>query len=68
MESNDEKESIGLITLADSQSKAYVKELYKSYELYLKPLEEVRKILAKEIPEQEKLSKDVVKLRRKETH
>lgn len=44
MESNDEKESIGLITLADSQSKAYVKELYKSYELYLKPLEEVRKI------------------------
>jgi len=46
--------------------KEYVRELYKSYEPYLKSLEEVREMLIKEILEQE--SKDVVELRRRETH
>lgn len=48
--------------------KEYVRELYKSYEPHLKSLEEVREILAKEIPEEKTLSQDVVDLRRRETH
>lgn len=48
--------------------KDYVKELYGSYEPYLKPSEEVRETLAKEITGERTLSQEVVELRRRETH
>ncbi|PUA31204.1 MAG: hypothetical protein B9J98_07340 [Candidatus Terraquivivens tikiterensis] len=60
--------AISLYQARANRVKEYVRELYKSYEPYLKPLEEVREILAKEIPEQETLSQDVVELRRREIH
>ena len=45
-----------------------LRELYKGYESHLKPIEEVRATLAKEIPEEKTLSQEVVKRRRRETH
>jgi len=48
--------------------KESLKELYKGYEPYLKPIEEVRATLAKEIPEEKTLSQEVVNRRRRETH
>jgi len=45
----------------------YLKKSYRRYDPYLKPIGEVREILAKEMPE-ESLSQEVVDLRRRETH
>jgi len=45
-----------------------LRELYRGYELYLKPIEEVWATLAKEIPEEKTLSQEVVNRRRRETH
>lgn len=60
--------AISLYQARVNKVKAYVRELYKNYEAYVKPIEEVREILAKEIPEEKALSQDVVELRRRETH
>jgi len=51
-----------------SKIKDYVRHLYRRYETYLKPVEEVREILAKEAPEEKTLSQEVVDFRRRETH
>jgi hypothetical protein len=48
--------------------KGYVRNLYKSYEQYLKPIEDVREILAKETAGEKSLSQDVTELRRGEIH
>jgi len=42
-----------------------VREIYESYKQYSKPLEEVREIIAKEIPEGESLSRYVFELRKR---
>ena len=60
--------AISLYQARINKVKAYVRELYKSYQPYLKPIEEVREILAKEMPEGKTLSQEVVELRRRETH
>jgi sulfur relay (sulfurtransferase) DsrC/TusE family protein len=64
----EDRVSISLYRAEANKVKEYVRELYKSYEPYLKPLEELRKMLAKEIPEEKTLSQDVIELRRRETH
>ncbi len=48
--------AISLYQARANKVKEYVREPYKSYEPYLKPLEEVRKILAKEIAGEKTLS------------
>jgi len=60
--------AISLYRARVNKVKEYVRKLYKSYEPYLKPLEEVRETLAKEITEGKTLSQEVVELRRRETH
>ena len=60
--------AISLYQARANRVKEYVRRLYRSYEPYLKPLEKIREILAKEIPEREALSQDVVELRRREIH
>jgi len=45
----------------------HLKKLYRRYDPYLRPIEEVREILAKEMPE-ETFSQEVVDLRGRETH
>ncbi|MEM3943987.1 MAG: hypothetical protein QXJ59_07860 [Thermofilaceae archaeon] len=60
--------AISLYQARASRVREYVRELYKSYERYLKPLEDIRRILANELTEEEALSQEVVELRRRETH
>lgn len=60
--------AIGLYRIRANRVKERVRQLYKTYENYLKPIEEVRGILAREIPEERSLSRDVIELRRMETH
>lgn len=60
--------AISLYQAKANKVKEYVRELYKNYEQYLKPLEEVREILAKEIRGKKTLSQEIVELRRRETH
>jgi hypothetical protein len=48
------------------RAKELIQELYKEYEKYLRPLEEVRALLAKDLEGKEPLSKTVVRLRRRE--
>ncbi|MEM2122413.1 MAG: hypothetical protein QXE79_02125 [Candidatus Bathyarchaeia archaeon] len=60
--------AISLYQARANRVKEYVRELYKSYEPYLKPIEEVREILAKETAGERTLSQEVVELRRRETH
>ena len=60
--------AISLYQTRVNKVKEYVKELYKDFEPHLKPLEEVRGVLAEEIPEGKMLSQDVVDLRKRETH
>ena len=55
--------AISLYRARVNKVKEYVRKLYKSYEPYLKPLEEVRETLAKEITEGKTLSQEVVELR-----
>jgi endonuclease III-like uncharacterized protein len=59
--------AIGLYQAKANRVKEYVMTLYKEYEKYLKPVEDVREILAREVGGRS-LSKEVVELRRKETH
>ncbi|MCS4542323.1 MAG: hypothetical protein HY929_08450 [Euryarchaeota archaeon] len=60
--------AISLYQARANRVKEYVRELYKGYEPYLKPLEKVREILANEIAGEKMLSQEVVELRRRETH
>ncbi|MCS7368030.1 MAG: hypothetical protein NDF52_09170 [archaeon YNP-WB-062] len=60
--------AISLYQARVSRLKNYIRALYKDYEQYLKPLEDVRRILAEEIPEKRALSQAIVELRRRETH
>ena len=60
--------AISLYQAKVNKVKDYVRELYRSYEPYLKPLEEVREILAKELTDEKTLSQEVAELRRRETH
>ncbi|MCC6019392.1 MAG: hypothetical protein LM601_10200 [Candidatus Verstraetearchaeota archaeon] len=60
--------AISLYQAKVSRLKRYIRALYKDYEQYLKPLEDVRKILVEEIPEEKALSQAIVELRRRETH
>jgi len=47
--------------------KKYLRQLFRRYERYLKPIEEVREVLTREMGEEETLSKAIVELRRRET-
>lgn len=60
--------AIGLYQAKISAIKGKIREIYESYKKDLKPIDEVRKILAKEIPEQSKMSDEIIKLRRIEMH
>ena len=60
--------AISLYQAKVNKVRDYLRRLYRDYEPYLKPIEEVREILAREIPEKERLSQEVVRLRRGETH
>jgi hypothetical protein len=60
--------AISLYQARVSRLKRYIRALYKDYEQYLKPLEDVRRILAEEIPEEKVLSQAIVELRRREIH
>ncbi len=60
--------AISLYQARVNKVKEYIRKLYRSYEAYLKPLEKVREILAKEIPEEMSLSQEIVELRIKEIH
>ena len=60
--------AISLYQAKINKVRDYLRRLYRDYEPYLKPIEEVREILAREIPEKETLSQEVVRLRRGETH
>jgi endonuclease III len=57
--------AIGLYQARANKVKEYIMTLYKNYEGYLKPIDDVREILTREIGKKS-LSKEVVKLRRKE--
>ena len=57
--------AIGLYQARANKVKEYIMTLYKNYEEYLKPIDNVREILTKEIGKKS-LSKEVIKLRRKE--
>ena len=60
--------AVGLYRVKVNAIKDRVRRLYREYEGYLKPNEEVREILAREIPGKVRLSQEVVELRRAETH
>jgi endonuclease III len=57
--------AIGLYQARANKVKEYIMTLYKNYEGYLKPIDDVREILTREI-KKKSLSKEVIKLRRKE--
>lgn len=57
--------AIGLYQARANKVKEYIMTLYKNYEGYLKPIDDVREILTREIGKKS-LSKEVIKLRRKE--
>jgi endonuclease III len=57
--------AIGLYQARANKVKEYIMTLYKNYEKYLKPIDDVREILTREIGKKS-LSKEVIKLRRKE--
>jgi endonuclease III len=59
--------AIGLYQARANKVKEYIMTLYKNYEGYLKPIDDVREILTREIGKKS-LSKEVIKLRRKEMH
>ena len=60
--------AISLYQARANKVKEYVRNLYKSYRPYLKPLEAVREILANEMAGEKTLSQEIVELRRRETH
>jgi ABC-type nitrate/sulfonate/bicarbonate transport system substrate-binding protein len=59
--------AVGLYQARANKVKEYIMTLYKRCEKYLKPIEDVREILAREIGERS-LSQEVIELRRRETH
>jgi endonuclease III len=59
--------AIGLYQARANKVKEYLMTLYKNYEEYLKPIDDVREILTREIGKKS-LSKEDIKLRRKEIH
>jgi len=59
---------IGTSPLSVRANKKYLRQLYRRYKRYLKPIEEVREVLTRELDEDETLSKGIVELRRGETH
>ena len=60
--------AMGLYRVRVSAIKDRIRELYGEYKGYLKPNEDVRRLLAREIPEEERLSQEIVEFRRAETH
>ena len=60
--------AIGLYRAKTNALKERVRNLYGQYSKYLRPLEEVREMLSKEIPVDKRMSQDIVDLRRLETH
>lgn len=60
--------AIGLYRARTNRVKEYLKSLYKDFEQYLRPIEEVREIVDAEIAGSRNLSQDIVELRKKETH
>ncbi|MCP8309011.1 MAG: hypothetical protein H3Z54_10020 [archaeon] len=60
--------AIGLYQAKISAIKGKIREIYEIYKEDLKPIDEVRVILTREIPEQGRMSDEVVKLRRIEMH
>jgi len=60
--------AISLYQARANKVRECLRELYKIYEPHLKPLEEVREILANEVTGEKTLSQEVVELRRRETH
>ena len=60
--------AISLYRAKADKIKDHLRTLLRSYESCLRPLEEVRTVLAKEIPCDRTLSQEVVELRRRETH
>jgi len=72
IEESTKKKVEGLIAIGLYQAKAnrvreYVMTLYREYEKYLKPLEDVREILTREVGGRS-LSEEVVELSREEIH
>jgi len=59
--------AIGLYQAKANRVREYEMALYREYEKYLKPLKDVREILAREVGGRS-LSEEVVELRRKEIH
>jgi len=60
--------AMGLYQVRFNAIRDRIKELYKAYKDHLKPISQVREILAEEIPEEERLSQEIVELRKTETH
>jgi len=60
--------AMGLYRAKVHRTKEHVREFYKRYEPYLKSIEDVRKIMGKEVSEQKAMSQEVVDIRRRETH
>jgi hypothetical protein len=57
--------AVGLYQVRANRVREYVMMLYRRYEKYLKPIEDVREILAREVGGRS-LSQEVVELRGKE--
>ncbi|MEM3523233.1 MAG: hypothetical protein QXU11_09520 [Thermoproteota archaeon] len=60
--------AIGLYRARTSRVKEHLRTLYKGFERYLRPIEEVRRIVDAETAGSRSLSQDIVELRKKETH
>lgn len=60
--------AMGLYQIRVNAIKDKIRELYEPYKDYLKPINEVKEILAKEIHVEERLSQEIVELRKAETH
>jgi|GEM_PF-1563031 len=60
--------AVGLYQVKMSAIKDKIREIYEAYKKDLRTINEVREILAREIPEGSRISDEVVKLRRIEMH
>ena len=60
--------AMGLYQIRVNAIRDRIRELYETYKDHLKPIGDVREILAEEIPEEERLSEEIAKLRKAETH
>lgn len=59
--------AISLYQVRANRVKESIRDIYRDYEKYLKPLEEVREILAREVRGRT-LSEEIIELRRREVH